>query len=313
MQKQDKIYVAGHRGLVGSAIVRMLERQGFTNILTRTREQLDLIDQKAVESFFDLERPDYVFDAAAKVGGIHSNNTYSADFIYQNIQIQSNLIHYAHKFQVKKFLFMGSVCIYPKFAPTPVSENCLMTGPLEPTNDAYAVAKISGIKMCESYHKQYGFRSVSVMPSNMYGPGDNFHPENGHVIPAMITKFHNATQDTITLWGDGSPCREFLYVDDMASACIFLIQHPDTGSAELINVGSGDNISIRQLASLIQNLTQYSGNIIWDTTKPNGTPNRPLNFDRIRAMGWQPSYNLQSGLSEMYKWYLDHYHTTRSV
>lgn len=313
MNKNDKIYVAGHLGLVGSAIVRKLNTLGYSNILVQTRNELDLMDQNAVENFFDRERPDYVFDAAAKVGGIHSNNTYSADFIYQNIQIQSNLIHYSHKYGVKKFLFMGSVCIYPKFAPTPVKESSLMTGPLEPTNDAYAVAKISGIKMCEAYHKQYGFESVSVMPSNMYGPGDNFHPDNGHVIPAMITKFHNSPNKVVTLWGDGSPCREFLYVDDMADACIFLMNHPDTGKAELINVGSGDNISIKDLSQLIQKLTNFRGEISWDITKPNGTPNRPLNFDKIKLLGWKPAYTLESGLTEMYKWYQDNYNSTRRV
>jgi GDP-L-fucose synthase len=300
MELHDKIYIAGHRGLVGSALVKKLTALGYDNLLLRDRTELDLEDAAQVERFFQLHAPDYVFDAAAKVGGIHSNNTYSAEFIYKNTLIQNNLIHYSWKHGVKKFLFLGSVCIYPKFAAVPVTESSLLTGELEPTNEAYAIAKIHGIKMCEAYYKQYGFASVCIMPSNLYGVNDNFHTENGHVIPAMMQKFHSNKQGTVTLWGDGSPCREFLHSDDMASACVFLMQHANTGSAELVNAGSGENISIMQLSEMLKEITGFTGNIVWDTTRPNGTPNRPLDSSKILAMGWRPQISLHQGLREVY-------------
>jgi GDP-L-fucose synthase len=301
MNKNSKIFVAGHRGLVGSAIVRTLTERGYTNIITRTRQELNLLNQNAVEHFFDTERPEYVFDAAARVGGIYANDTYSADFIYENIQIQTNLIHNSWKHGVKKFLFLGSVCIYPKFAEVPVKEESLLTGFLEPTNDAYAVAKISGIKMLQAYHKQYGFKSVSLMPSNLYGPGDNFHPENGHVIPAMMSKFNNSNGKTVSFWGDGTPMREFLYSDDLADACLFAMDKFE--SAELINVGSGYNVSIKELAETVAAVVGYGGEIKWDISRPNGTPNRPLDYSKMTELGWKPKYSLLSGLLKTYKWF----------
>jgi GDP-L-fucose synthase len=303
MKQDSKIFVAGHRGLVGSAIVRTLIERGYTNIITRTRQELDLLNQNDVENFFRDERPEYVFDAAARVGGIYANDTYSADFIYQNIQIQTNLIHNSWKYEVEKFLFLGSVCIYPKFAEVPVKEESLLTGFLEPTNDAYAVAKISGIKMLQAYHKQYGFKSVSLMPSNLYGPGDNFHPENGHVIPAMITKFNNSNGKTVNFWGDGTPMREFLYSDDLADACLFAMDKFE--NAELINVGSGCNVSIKQLAETVASVVGYTGEIGWDTSRPNGTPNRPLDYSKMTSLGWKPKHNLSSGLAKTYQWFTE--------
>tara|TARA_R110000868_G_scaffold165572_1_gene399127 strand:+ start:1259 stop:2197 length:939 start_codon:yes stop_codon:yes gene_type:complete len=301
MELNAKIYVAGHRGLVGSAIVGHLQRLGYSNLVLQTRQQLDLMDPQQVEKFFQMYKPDYVFDAAAKVGGIYSNNTYSAEFIYENTMIQTNLIHNSWKYGVKKFLFLGSVCIYPKFAPVPVQESSLLNGALEPTNEPYAVAKIHGIKMCEAYYKQHGFKSVCIMPSNLYGPGDNFHDLNGHVIPAMMQKFYKNKKGTVVLWGDGTPQREFLHSTDMASACVFLMQHYDTGKAELINAGSGENISILELSKLLSNISNFQGSIIWDNSKPNGTPNRPLDNSKIFKMGWQPKIPLQQGLQETYK------------
>jgi GDP-L-fucose synthase len=301
MELHDKIFVAGHRGLVGSAIVKYLVSLGYNNLQLWDRSQLDLADACQVEKFFQDHSPDYVFDAAAKVGGIHSNNTHSAEFIYQNTQIQNNLIHNSWKYGVKKFLFLGSVCIYPKFAPVPVRESSLLTGELEPTNEAYAMAKIHGIKMCQAYHKQYGFRSVCIMPSNLYGENDNFNTENGHVIPAMMQKFYNDPHGTVTLWGDGSPHREFLHCDDMASACVFLMQHTDTGSAELVNAGGGENVSIRELSEILAKITGFTGNIVWDTSRPNGTPNRPLDSGKILSMGWQPRISLPQGLQHTYR------------
>lgn len=301
MKKDSKIFVAGHRGLVGSAILRTLVERGYTNIITKTRQELDLLNQNDVDKFFDDERPEYVFDAAARVGGIYANDTYSADFIYENIQIQTNLIHTSWKYGVEKFLFLGSVCIYPKFAEIPVREESLLTGFLEPTNDAYAIAKISGIKMLQAYHKQYGFKSVSLMPSNLYGPGDNFHPENGHVIPAMITKFTNSNGKNVTFWGDGTPMREFLYCDDLADACLFAMDKFENG--ELVNVGSGYNVSIKELAETVAAVVGYSGDIAWDTHKPNGTPNRPLDYSKMKELGWSPKHSLLSGLIKTYKWF----------
>jgi GDP-L-fucose synthase len=301
MNYQDKIYVAGHNGLVGSAIIRRLTELGYKNIVTKTSKELDLRDQDAVRKFFFWHRPDYVFDAAAKVGGIYANDTYSAEFIYDNIMIQTNLIHNSYMFGVKKFIFLGSVCIYPKFAETPVKEESLLTGKLEPTNDAYAIAKISGIKMCEAYNKQYGFKSVSIMPANLYGPNDNFHPMNGHVIPAMFTKF-NSAKDKVEFWGDGTAMREFLYADDMADSCIFLM-NSELENGELINVGSGYDVSIKELASTISEIVDFKGEIVWDTSKPNGTQKRPLDFSKIKSLGWTPKYSLKEGLEKTYDWF----------
>jgi len=306
MNKDSKIFVAGHRGLVGSAIVRTLKDREYTNILTRTRQELDLLNQQDVENFFKQEKPEYVFDAAARVGGIYANDKFSADFIYENIQIQTNLIHSSWKYGVEKFLFLGSVCIYPKFAEVPVKEESLLTGYLEPTNDAYAIAKISGIKMLQAYHKQYGFKSVSLMPSNLYGPGDNFHPENGHVIPAMITKFNNSNGKKVTFWGDGTPMREFLYSDDLADACLFAINKFE--SAELINVGSGCNVSIKELAETVAAVVGYGGEIYWDTSRPNGTPNRPLDYSKMTELGWKPKHSLFSGLIKTYQLFNENTH-----
>lgn len=303
MNKDSKIFVAGHRGLVGSSIVRVLNERGYSNILTRTRNELNLLNQKEVFDFFDSEKPEYVFDAAAKVGGIYANDTYSGDFIYENIQIQTNLIHSAWKFGVKKFLFLGSVCIYPKFAEVPVREDSLLTGYLEPTNDAYAIAKISGIKMLQAYHKQYGMKSVSLMPSNLYGPGDNFHPDNGHVIPAMITKFQNSGGKSVMFWGDGTPKREFLYSEDLADACLFAMDHFE--NAELINVGSGENVSIKELSNSVASVVKYDGEIKWDTSRPNGTPNRPLDCSKMTKLGWKPKHTLSQGLQKTYDWFIE--------
>ena len=303
MNKDSKIFVAGHRGLVGSSIVRVLNERGYSNILTRTRNELNLLNQKEVFDFFDSEKPEYVFDAAAKVGGIYANDTYSGDFIYENIQIQTNLIHSAWKFGVKKFLFLGSVCIYPKFAEVPVREDSLLTGYLEPTNDAYAIAKISGIKMLQSYHKQYGMKSVSLMPSNLYGPGDNFHPDNGHVIPAMMTKFQNSGGKSVMFWGDGTPKREFLYSEDLADACLFAMDHFE--NAELVNVGSGENVSIKELSNSVASVVKYDGEIKWDTSRPNGTPNRPLDCSKMTKLGWKPKHTLSQGLQKTYDWFIE--------
>ncbi len=301
MDLHSKIFVAGHKGLVGSAIVRKLKSQGYKNIITRNRQQCDLTNSNQVKAFFEENEIDYVFDAAARVGGIYANDVYSAEFIYQNTMIQTNLIHWAYKYFVKKFVFLGSVCIYPKFAETPVKEESLMTGELEPTNEAYAIAKIHGIEMLKMYNKQYGFKGVSLMPCNLYGPGDNFHPDNGHVIPALMTKFNNATSNVVTCWGDGTPTREFMYVDDLADACLFAVEHYD--NAELINVGSGQDISIFHLAHKVAAVTGFKGNIEWDTNRPNGTPKRPLDYSKITQKGWSPKYTLDEGLKKTYEWF----------
>jgi len=303
MKKDSKIFVAGHRGLVGSAIVRNLKDHGYTNIVTKTRQELDLLNQKDVLDFFEDEKPQYVFDAAARVGGIYANDTFSGDFIYENIQIQTNLINSSYRSGVEKFLFLGSVCIYPKFAEVPVKEESLLTGYLESTNDAYAIAKISGIKMLQAYRKQYGFKSVSLMPSNLYGIGDNFHPKNGHVIPSMMQKFSNSDGKSVTFWGDGTPMREFLYADDLADACLFAMDHFE--NAELINVGSGENVTIQNLAETIAGIVGYTGNIEWDTTRPNGTPNRPLDYSKMTELGWKPNHNLHQGLKKTYQWFIE--------
>ena len=305
MEKHSTIFVAGHKGLVGSAIVRKLREEGYENIITRNRQQCDLTNPIQVKALFEENEIDYVFDAAAKVGGIKANDTYSAEFIYENTMIQTNLIHYAYKYFVKKFCFLGSVCIYPKFAPTPVKEEELLCGELEPTNDAYAVAKIHGIKMLQAYNKQYGFKGVSLMPSNLYGPGDNFHPENGHVIPALMQKFNSAVKgESVVCWGDGTPMREFTYVDDLADACLFAMDHYE--NAELINVGSGQDVSIKDLANMVAGVVGYDGNIEWDTSRPNGTPKRPLDYSKISSLGWKPKYTLAEGLRKTYEWFCEH-------
>ena len=303
MKKDSKIFVAGHKGLVGSAIVRNLKENGYTNIVTKTRQKLDLLNQKDVLDFFEDQKPEYVFDAAARVGGIYANDTFSGDFIYENIQIQTNLINSSYRSGVKKFLFLGSVCIYPKFAEVPVKEESLLTGYLEPTNDAYAIAKISGIKMLQAYCKQYGFKSVSLMPSNLYGLGDNFHPKNGHVIPSMMQKFNNSDGKSVTFWGDGTPMREFLYADDLADGCLFAMEHFE--NAELINIGSGENVTIQDLAKIIAGIVGYTGDIEWDTTRPNGTPNRPLDYSKMTELGWKPKHSLHQGLKKTYQWFIE--------
>ena len=303
MEKNSRIFVAGHKGLVGSAIVRRLKMAGFSNIVTKSRQEVDLVNQTQTNEFFRDNKIEYVFDAAAKVGGIFANDTYSGDFIYQNIQIQNNLIHSSWKNGVKKFLFLGSVCIYPKYAAVPISEDSLLTGELEPTNDAYAIAKISGIKMLQAFNKQYGFDSVCLQPSNVYGPFDNFDPNNGHVIPAMMTKFRNAEGEKVTFWGDGSQMREFLHSDDLADACLFAMNN--FSSSELVNVGSGENVSIKDLAERISKISGFEGIIEWDTNRPNGTPNRPLNSHKMLDLGWTAKYDLNTGLNHTYDWFLN--------
>jgi len=306
MNVNSKIFVAGHRGLAGSAIVRVLLKNGFTNVITKAKSELDLRNQSDVRDFFDQEKPEYVFDAAVKVGGIYANDTYSADFIYDNLTIQTNLIDSAYRSGVKKFLFLGSVCIYPKFAPLPIVEDCLLTGFLEPTNEAYAVAKISGIKMCQAYKKQYGFNTISLMPTNLYGPGDNYHPENSHVMAAMIRKFSTAYEnnlDEVICWGDGSPKREFLYSDDLAEAC--LIAMKNHSEYDVMNVSTGEEVSIKEIAEIVSDVVGYSGNIIWDTSKPNGTIKRPLYVDKIKSLGWQPKIGLREGVQMAHQWYKD--------
>ena len=296
MNKESYIYIAGHTGLVGSAILRELNKRGFKNIITTKRRDLDLIDSTKVSKFFSENKIEYVFDAAARVGGIKANDTYSGEFIFQNTMIQSNLIHHSYLNKVKKLLFLGSVCIYPKFAPTPVKEESLLCGELEPTNEAYAIAKIHGIKMLQSYNKQYGFKGLALMPCNLYGPNDNYHPENSHVIPALIRKFHETKNGTVICWGDGTPMREFMYVDDLADAAIFSMNKFE--NAELINVGSGEDVSIKNLAEMIAKITKFKGNIAWDNSKPNGTPKRPLDYSKISLRGWKPKYKLKQGLEK---------------
>ncbi len=301
MKITDKIYVAGHTGLVGSAIIRLLKKKGYLQIVTRTSEELDLRDQKLVNDFFETEQPQYVFLAAAKVGGIMANQTYPADFIYDNLAIQNNIIHSAYKHSVEKLLFLGSSCIYPKNAPQPIEEDYLMTGVLEPTNDAYAIAKIAGIKMCQAYHRQYGSRFISVMPTNLYGQGDNYNLQNAHVLPALLRKFHEAKLNkdaTVTVWGTGKPRREFLHVDDAAMASYFLMQRYE--SPEIINVGSGLDYTIKEMATTIKKITNYPGNIIFDESKPDGTPRKLLNIDKIRALGWKAVIDLEEGLASTY-------------
>jgi GDP-L-fucose synthase len=300
-----KIYVAGHTGLVGSAIVRRLNADGLDNLVLRTQDDLDLTDQAAVEEFFATENTEIVFLAAAKVGGIHANNTYPAEFIRDNLAIQANVIHSAWKHGVKKLCFLGSSCIYPKHAPQPIHEDSLLTGPLEPTNEWYAIAKIAGIKMCQAYRRQYGFDAISLMPTNLYGPGDNFHPENSHVLPALIHRFHQARAngaDKVTIWGTGTPRREFLYVDDLADAAVFLARH--YSSEEIINVGTGEDITILDLAQLVAEIVGFEGEIDTDPTRPDGTSRKLLDVGRINNLGWHASTSLGQGIEQTYAWYV---------
>jgi GDP-L-fucose synthase len=306
MRESDRIFVAGHRGLVGSAIVRRLQGEGYANILLRTRSELDLADQRAVQEFFEAERPDYVFLAAARVGGIMANDTYPADFIRDNLAIALNVIDASWRAGVEKLLFLGSSCIYPKFAPQPMREEHLLTGVLEPTNEPYAVAKIAGIKLCQSYNRQYGTRFISAMPTNLYGPGDNFDLQTSHVLPALIRKFHEARESgapDVTIWGTGTPRREFLHVDDLAEACLFLMRNYDDG--EIINVGVGEDLTIRELAELVREVVGYQGEIVFDTGKPDGTPRKLLDTGRINALGWRPRISLRDGIAATYRWYLE--------
>jgi GDP-L-fucose synthase len=306
MNKDDKIYVAGHKGLVGSAILRRLEKRGFRNVIYRNHANLDLTDQTAVTKFFIQEKPDIVFLAAAKVGGIFANNKYPADFIRTNLQIQTNVIDAAYRNNVKKLLFLGSSCIYPKFAPQPIKEGSLLTGELEPTNQWYAIAKIAGLKMCQAYRRQYGFNAISLMPTNLYGPGDNFDLENSHVIPALIRKFHmakEAAKPEVVVWGTGAPKREFLHVDDLADASLFLMENYNEEG--ILNIGTGNDVSIQALALLIKEITNYDGEIKFDPSIPDGTPRKQLDISRIEKLGWSPKVSLRDGLESTYKWFVN--------
>lgn len=308
MEKSSRIYVAGHRGLVGSALVRALTGQGYDQLLLRTRSQLDLLDESAVNAFFESTRPEYVFLAAAKVGGIKANDVYSGEFIYENLKIQTHVIHAAHRHGVKKLLFLGSSCIYPKFAPQPIREESLLDGALEPTNDAYAVAKIAGIQMCKAYRKQYGSRFISVMPTNLYGINDNFDLENSHVLPALVRKFHEAKERgaaSVPIWGTGNARREFLLVDDLADACIYLMQHYD--EPDIINIGTGEDVTIRELAETIRDIVGFAGELAFDTTKPDGTPRKLLDVSKLHALGWRAKTPLKEGIAQTYDWYRAQY------
>ena len=306
MKKDAKIYVAGHRGMVGSAICRELERQGYTNIITRTHAQLDLCRQDAVDAFFAEEKPEYVFLAAAKVGGIQANSEAPADFMYQNMMLEMNVIYSAWRTGCRKLEFLGSSCIYPRMAPQPMKEDCLLTSPLEETNEAYALAKIAGLKYCAYLNKQYGTDYISVMPTNLYGPNDNYHPEHSHVLPALIRRFHEAKEaeaPSVTCWGDGSPLREFLYVDDLANLCVYLMNH--YSGDETVNAGTGKEISIRELAELIARIVDYRGEILWDTSKPNGTPRKLLDVSKAAALGWRYKKELEDGIRLAYQDFLN--------
>lgn len=307
----NSIFVAGHRGMVGSAIVRELKKRGYKNIITRTHAELDLTCQQAVNDFFEKERPQYVYLAAAKVGGIEANNNAPADFMYQNMMLEMNVIHAAWKYKVKKLLFLGSSCIYPRLAPQPMTESCLLTSSLEPTNEAYALAKISGLKYCEYLNRQYGTDFISVMPTNLYGPNDNYHPQNSHVLPALIRRFHEAKESgakSVTCWGDGSPLREFLYVDDLANLCVFLMEN--YSGNETVNAGTGKEISIKDLTTLVANIVGYKGEIEWDATKPNGTPRKLLDVSKATRLGWTYSTELPEGIRLAYEDFL--YNPARS-
>ncbi len=308
MEKNSKIFVAGHRGLVGSAIVRALQKDGFKNLLLKTKSELDLTSQQAVNVFFEREKPEYVFLSAAKVGGIMANKTYPAEFIYQNLAIETNIINAAKNNNVKKLLFLGSSCIYPRMCPQPIKEEYLLTSELEPTNKAYALAKIAGIVMCQSYHEQYGSNFISLMPTNLYGTGDNFDLNNSHVLPAMIRKFHEAkikNDASVTLWGTGRVMREFLHVDDLANACLYLMQNYN--EPDVVNVGTGEDVTIKELAEKIQHVVGYSGTINWDTSKPDGTPRKLLDVSKLHNLGWKHTISLDDGLASTYEWYKKNY------
>ena len=301
MNPDSRIYVAGHRGLVGSGIWRELQRQGFTQLIGQTRAELDLQDAKAVRAFYERERPEYVFVAAAKVGGILANNDHPAEFLFENLQIQNNLIHEAHRAKVTKLLFLGSSCIYPKLAPQPLKEEYLLTGPLEPTNEWYAIAKIAGIKICQAYRRQYGCDFISAMPTNLYGANDNYDLQSSHVLPALIRKFHEAKASaarSVTCWGTGSPLREFLHADDLAAACVFLMRH--YSEENFINVGSGSETTIKDLAELVRKVVGFPGDIIWDKSKPDGTPRKLMDSTRLLALGWKPAIDLETGIRRAY-------------
>lgn len=302
MEKQSKIYVAGHRGMVGSAIVRELERNGFSNIIARSSKELDLRNQAAVDHFFESEKPEYVFLAAAKVGGIIANNTYRAEFLYDNLMIEANIIHASWRSGVNKLLFLGSSCIYPKLAPQPMKEESLLSGFLEPTNEPYAIAKIAGIKLCEAYRDQYGCNFIAAMPTNLYGKGDNYHLRNSHVIPALIRKFHEAKisgKNQVEIWGTGAPYREFMFADDLANACVFLMENYD--GKLFVNIGSGEEVTIGELAGLVQQVTGFEGAIKFDHSKPDGTPRKLMDSSRLRNMGWKPRTSLKEGLTATYE------------
>lgn len=306
MDKMSRIYVAGHKGLVGSAITRELEKHGYTNLLLRTSKELDLRCQQSVNEFFDQERPEFVIMAAAKVGGIGANIKHPANFITDNILIQTNVISASHRIGVKKLLFLGSSCIYPKLAPQPITEECLLDGKLEPTNEAYAISKIAGLIMCKAYRQQYADNYIAVMPTNLYGPGDNFDLESSHVLPAMIRKFHDAKVKggpAVALWGTGKPLREFLHVDDLAKACVYLMNNYD--GDEILNVGTGVDLTIKQLAEIVKEIVDYNGELTWDQTKPDGTPRKLLDTSKILATGWRPEIELKDGIRDTYNWYRD--------
>ena len=308
MHKESKIYVAGHRGLVGSAIVRNLEAKGFKNIICRTHKELDLTNQNEVRRFFEEEKPEYVFLAAAKVGGINANNTYPADIIYENLMIQNNVIKSAHDLKVKKLLFLGSTCIYPKMAPQPIKEDYLLTGALEETNEAYAVAKIAGLEMCKFFKRQYGDNFISCMPTNLYGPNDNFDLKNSHVLPALIRKFHEAkinNSETVEIWGTGTPLREFLYVDDMADACVFLMENYD--GEQHVNIGTGEEVSIRQLAETVKEAVGFEGELVFNTNMPDGTPRKLTTVKKLNGLGWKHKVSLNQGIKMAYEWFLENY------
>jgi len=306
MDKKSRIYIAGHRGLVGSAILRKLQLDGYKNLITRTHEELDLLDANATAGFFKKEKPEYVFDAAAKVGGILANDTYPADFIYQNLVIQNNLIHNSYLAGVKKLMFLGSSCAYPRLCPQPIKEEYLLTSELEPTNEAYAIAKIAGIIECQSYNRQYGTNFVAVMPTNVYGINDNFDFETSHVIPALIRKFHDAKvskSENVTLWGTGAPRREFLHIDDLADAVVFIMNQEKIH--ELLNIGTGEDMTIKELAEMMKRISGFGGKIVWDTSKPDGTPQKLLDVSRLRALGWQHKVSLKKGLEMVYKYFAE--------
>lgn len=321
MEKQSRIFVAGANGLVGSALVRSLHAHGYTNLLTPSRDELDLTDQQAVANFFQSKKPDYVFLAAAKVGGIHANNSYPAEFIYGNLVIQTNVIHQAWLHGVKRLLFLGSSCIYPKLAPQPMKEEHLLTGPLEPTNEPYAIAKIAGIKLCESYNRQYSAQFIAVMPTNLYGPGDNFHPENSHVLPGLIRRFHEAklqSASEVIVWGSGTPRRELLYVDDMAAGCLHLMEMADEPIRKelliyprpcFVNLGTGEDVTIRDLAETVQKVVGFTGKLVFDASKPDGTPRKLLEVSRMHALGWRHTVGLEEGIRRTYAWFLEQQRT----